>query len=124
MFKTLLEVRNRWLEVGPVAYPGHIDYYNPKKYPWQTNLRFDFEYPASVAYEDAIDDIMSKMLIEFMDIVYNGDVTQTHDAFLKSFDGANKRNAYPTLIDFRAVTLQRFYKETKDMYEYTVWAGP
>jgi len=108
---------------------GHWDDYYHGRLNHETEsiarLRLDWERNNEYALPDEKDKIFDlmffQMQFDLLDLIVNGDVSQSRDPLLSAINGSKKRGQEPVEIEIISGTLYSEYKERKDATEYTVY---
>ena len=91
------------------------------------NLRFDFELPADKVDNPIIHTVGTGVLsADLLDLIVNGDITQSGDPVIKGFDGEVKRGQKVKSVEILSASMLKEYKDNKNFprYEYTVYVRP
>lgn len=124
MFTDLLRIREYLLSEGPPENVADLRHLNDNTGRRLTNMRFDVEVDENTSWPDSVDRILDQLLMELMEVVFNGDTSLIYDPILKSFDGATKRGTWPVRVEIPQFALYREYKPKRNTYEFTFYVIP
>jgi hypothetical protein len=87
-----------------------------------TMLRMDMELAdKTLSVGETADLLVDLVKLDLEDLIEDGDIANTSDALLKSFDGSKKRGLAPVEVDIFSAGLYWEHVKSKEITEYTLY---